>query len=90
MASVLDPVWVGWCPLGIQSLGLIGIIFVLAFLWEAKLVARGESSAMECLNLFENSKAALVLQGVATSPLTVKWRWKVMTPACGLLGFLLH
>ena len=89
MASVLDPVRVGWCPLGIQSLGLLGIPFVLASLWGAKLVARGESSAKECLNLFENARAASVLPVVTTSPLTVRRRWKVMTPACGLLGFLL-
>ena len=80
---------VGWCHLGIQSLGLIGILFVLAFLWGAKLVARGESPVKECLNLFEISQAAIVLLGVATSPLTVRRRWKVMTPACGHPGFLL-
>ena len=89
MASVLDPVRVGWCPLGIQSLGLLGIPFVLASLWGAKLVARGESFAEECLNLFENARAASVLPVVTTSPLTVRRCWKVMTPACGLLGFLL-
>ena len=40
MASVLDPVWLGWCPSVIKSLGLLGIPFVLASLWGAKLVAK--------------------------------------------------
>ena len=70
MASGLDPVRVVWYPLGIQYLGLVGILFVIASLWGTKLVARGESSAKEYLNLYENSRAATVLLGVTTSPLT--------------------
>ena len=89
MASGLDPVRVVWYPLGIQYLGLVGILFVIASLWGTKLVARGESSAKEYLNLYENSRAATVLLGVTTSPLTDRRRWKVMTPACGFLGFRL-
>ena len=87
MGLVLDPVWVVWCPLGIQSLGLLGIPFVLTSLWGTKLVARGESSANEWLNLFENSRAFSVLPIVTTLHLTVRRRWKVIAPACGLLGF---
>ena len=88
MASLLDPAWVVWCPLGIKSLGLLGIPFVLASMLGTKLVARGESSANELLNLFENSWASSVLPVVTTLHLTDKRRWKVMTPACGLLCFL--
>ena len=132
MASVLVRVRVGWYPLGIKSLGFLGIPFVLisllgdklvargesfakdclnhfenslaAFvmpvrvvflrnsvartpwhpfvhvsLWEANLVARGESSVKECLNMFENARSASVSPGVTTSALTVRRRWKVMT-----------
>ena len=86
---MLDPLRVGWGPLGIQSLGLLGILYVLASLWGAKLVARGESSSKEWLNLFENSRACSVLPVITTLPLTVRRRWKVMTPACGFLGFRL-
>ena len=39
--------------------------------------------------MFENTRAASVLPVVNTSPLTVRRRWKEMTPACVLLGFLL-
>ena len=38
MASGLDPVRVVWYPLGIQYLGLVGILFVIASLWGAKLI----------------------------------------------------
>ena len=49
----------------------------------------GESSAEECLNLFENTRGALVLAVDTTSPLMVRRRWKLMAPACGLLSFIL-
>ena len=89
MASVLDPVWLGWCPSVIKSLGLLGIPFVLASLWGAKLVAKGESSAKGCLNLFKNTPATSVLPVVTDWHLTVRRPWKVMTPAFGQLDFLL-
>ena len=41
------------------------------------------------MNLFKNNQEALVLPVVTTSPLTVRRRWKEMTPDCVLLGFLL-
>ena len=40
MDSVLDPARIGWCPLGIQSLGLVGILLINASLWGAKLILR--------------------------------------------------
>ena len=63
--------------------------FVLVSLWEAKLVARGESSAKECLNMFENARSASVSLGVTTSALTVRRRWKVMTTGLWSPRFLL-
>ena len=87
MPSLLDPLRVGWCPLGIQSPGLLGVPLCPCLIVGTKLVARGESSANEWLNLFENSRAFSVLPVVTTLHLTVRRRWKVIAPACGLLGF---
>ena len=78
MPSLLDPLRVGWCPLGIQSPGLLGVPLCPCLIVGTKLVARGESSANEWLNLFENSRAFSVLPVVTTLHLTVRRRWKVI------------
>ena len=56
MVSVLDVVRVGWCPLGIQSLGFPNLPFVLYSLWGSLTRHKGEFSAEECLKLFENTQ----------------------------------